>query len=158
MPWDLRKFRLRYLLAKVTQYFDIEAYGAQGRMALSHYLDTQNDIEHIMPENPDDEAVEEFGEGADDEELINRLGNLMLIERSVNRVIKNKAYSVKAETYPSSQFLIARCQQQLLKNGKNDQITRAMKRLNPAEEWNAGSIKKRQEWLAEVSLEIWGVS
>jgi uncharacterized protein with ParB-like and HNH nuclease domain len=155
--WDLRKFRLRYLLAKVTQYFDIEAYGAQGRLALSHYLDTQNDIEHIMPENPDDEAVEEFGEGAEDEELINRLGNLMLIERSVNRVIKNKAYSVKAETYPSSQFLVARCQQQLLKNGKNDQITRAMKRLNPAEEWNSGAIEKRQEWLAEAALEIWGV-
>jgi uncharacterized protein with ParB-like and HNH nuclease domain len=154
--WDVRKFRLRYLLAKVTQYFDIEAYGAQGRMALSHYLDAQNDIEHIMPENPDIEAVKEFGDRADNKELINRLGNLMLIERSVNRVIKNKPYSVKAELYATSQFLIARCQQKLLANGKNDQITRAMRRLNPAAQWNAVTIEKRQEWLAEVSLKIWG--
>lgn len=157
ISWDLRKFRLRYLLAKVTQYVDIDAYGAQGRAALSHYLDTQNDIEHIMPENPDAAAIEEFGVGADDEELVNRLGNLMLLERSLNRVIKNKAYSAKALDYPSSQFLIARCQQKLIKSGKNDQITRAMKRLNPAEKWNADTIIERQEWLAELSLEIWQV-
>ena len=155
--WDLRKFRLRYLLAKVTQHFDIEAYGEQGRAALSHYLDTQNDIEHIMPENPDDDAIEEFGEGSDDEDLINRLGNLMLIERSVNRVIKNRAYSVKTEKYPTSQFLVARCQAELIKTGKNDQITRAMKRLDPAPIWNANVIEKRQEWLADVALDIWGL-
>jgi Protein of unknown function (DUF1524) len=155
--WDLRKFRLRYLLAKVTQHFDIEAYGEQGRTALSHYLDTQNDIEHIMPENPDDDAIAEFGEGSDDEDLINRLGNLMLIERSVNRVIKNSAYSVKSEKYPTSQFLVARCQAELLKTGKNDQITRAMKKLDPAPVWNADVIEKRQEWLADVSLDIWGL-
>lgn len=157
ISWELRKFRLRYLLAKVTQYFDIEAYGAQGRTALSHYLDTQNDIEHIMPETPDDAAIEEFGEGADDEELINRLGNLMLVERSVNRVIKNRCYSEKAKAYPSSQFLIARCQERLLVTGKNDQITRAMKRLNPASEWDAVAIEKRQEWLADVALDVWNV-
>lgn len=157
VSWELRKFRLRYLLAKITQYFDIEAYGAQGRMALSHYLDTQNDIEHIMPETPHDSAIEEFGEGADDEELINRLGNLMLVERSVNRVIKNRAYSEKAKAYPSSQFLIARCQERLLVAGKNDQITRAMKRLDPASEWNAVTIERRQEWLADVALDVWNV-
>lgn len=157
VSWDLRKFRLRYLLAKTTQYFDIEAYGEKGRVALSHYLDTQNDIEHIMPENPDDEAIEEFGEGADDEELVNRLGNLMLVERSVNRVIKNRCYSEKAKAYPSSQFLIARCQEKLLVTGKNDQISRAMKRLNPASEWDAGAIERRQEWLADVALDIWNV-
>jgi Protein of unknown function DUF262/Protein of unknown function (DUF1524) len=155
--WDLRKFRLRYLLAKVTQYFDIEAYGEKGRTALAHYLDTQNDIEHIMPENPDEDAIEEFGEGFDDEDLLNRLGNLMLIERSVNRVIQNCAYSVKREKYPTSQFLVARCQAELLKTGKTDQITRAMKMLDPAPKWNAKVIEKRQEWLADVALDIWGL-
>ena len=110
-----------------------------------------------MPETPDEAAIEEFGERADDEELINRLGNLMLVERSVNRVIKNRAYSQKAKAYPSSQFLIARCQERLLVAGKNDQITRAMKRLDPASEWNAATIEKRQEWLAEVALDVWKV-
>jgi hypothetical protein len=120
-------------------------------------MDTQNDIEHIMPENPDDDAIEEFGAGADNEELINRLGNLMLLERSINRIIKNKAYSAKSLDYPSSQFLIARCQQKLIKGGKNDQITRTMKRLKPAAKWNADTIIQRQGWLAELSLEVWHV-
>ena len=70
---------------------------------------------------------------------------------------QNKAYSSKALSYPGSQFLIARCQQKLIKGGKNDQITRAMKRLNPAEKWDAVAIVNRQEWLAELSLEIWQV-
>jgi hypothetical protein len=153
--WDLRKFRLRYLLAKITQYFDIEAYGEKGRTSLSHYLDTQNDIEHILAADCDEEAAEEFGEGADSDEVIQSLGNLMLVERTVNRVIKNRAYSVKANVYPTSQFLVARCQTGLLKVGKADQITKAMKRLDPASEWNTEAIDRRQKWLADIALDVW---
>lgn len=77
--------------------------------------------------------------------------------QGLNRVIKNRAYSVKSEKYPTSQFLLARCQAELLKTGKNDQISRAMKRLDPAPVWNAETIESRQEWLADVALDIWGL-
>jgi uncharacterized protein with ParB-like and HNH nuclease domain len=154
--WDFRKFRLKYFFAKITQYFDIRAYGAEGRV-LSHYLDTKNDIEHIMPEDPNEGAINEFGERFDDNQLINRLGNLMLLEQSINRVIKNDAYSFKASKYVTSQFLLARCQEKLLNLGQDDKITKAMRLLNPAIKWNVQAIEERQLWLAKIALNVWNI-
>ena len=79
----------------MTRYFDVLAYGVTGREGLSHYLETKNDIEHILAQGADEDGKLEFGEGADDNELIQRLGNLMLVELSVNRVIQNRPYSEK---------------------------------------------------------------
>jgi hypothetical protein len=109
--YDMRGFRLKYLLAKITQYVDVDAYGATGARAdLSHYTDGGNDIEHIFPDTPSSEALREFGEVSADGELIQRLGNLLLVEKSVNRALGNKPYSEKLEAYRSSQFLLVRCQ------------------------------------------------
>lgn len=155
--YDLRKFRLRYLLAKLTRHFDVLAYGEAGRESLSHYMEAKNDIEHILAQGADDDAKLEFGEGADSFELIQRLGNLMLIEASLNRVIKNRPYSEKIATYPSSQFLLARCQAAPLTIGVNDRITRAIQKLDPAASWDRSAIDRRQQWIADAALEIWGV-
>jgi hypothetical protein len=153
--YDLRKFRLRYLLAKVTRHFDVLAYGEEGREGLGHYLETRNDIEHILAEQADEEARGEFGDGAQDYELIQRLGNLMLVELSVNRVIKNRPYSVKAPVYAQSQFLVARCQATPLAVGSNDRITRAIRGLEPAPAWDRPAIEQRQQWWANVALDVW---
>ncbi|NLR98875.1 DUF262 domain-containing protein [Rhizobium sp. P38BS-XIX] len=156
--YDLRKFRLRYLLAKITRHFDGLAYGEAGREGLSHYLETKNDIEHILAQGADQDAMAEFGEGADQFELVQRLGNLMLVESSVNRVIKNRPYSEKAIVYPTSQFLLARCQATVLAIGANDKITRAIQKLKPASSWDRQAIEERQKWMAEAAVEVWGVA
>ncbi|WP_374944450.1 DUF262 domain-containing protein [Sphingomonas sp.] len=155
--WDLRKFRLKYLFAKITQHVDVDAYGPEGRAGPGPYLDTANDIEHILSRNANSDAQAEFGDDAGDEEWIESLGNLLWLERSINRAIGNAAYSEKTEAYPTSQFLFARCQAVLLKVGVNDQITRAMKRLDPAAQWTTDAIEQRQTWLADRALEVWGV-
>jgi hypothetical protein len=155
--WDVRKFRLKYLLAKITQHVDIEAYGPEGRTGLGTYLDTANDIEHVLARNADVTAQAEFGDGADDEGSIESLGNLMWLERSINRAIGNAAYSAKALVYPTSQFLLARCQAAPLKVGVNDQITRAIARLDCATGWNTDAIERRQAWFADRALEVWNV-
>ena len=154
---DLRKFRLRYLLAKVTRHFDVLAYGEGGRESLAHYMETKNDIEHILAQGADPAAKDEFGEGADDPELVQRLGNLMLLELSVNRVIKNVTYGKKAEVYPTSQFLLARCQASPLAVGQGDKITLAVQRLDPAPVWNRAAIERRQKWFADTAIEVWGL-
>ncbi|MGU3463580.1 DUF262 domain-containing protein [Methylobacterium sp. C33D] len=155
--WDMRKFRLRYLMAKLTRHFDVLAYGEAGRESLTHYLETKNDIEHILAQGADEEARAEFGDGAADVDLINRLGNLMLVEAAVNRVIKNAAYSKKALSYPKSQFLLARCQASAMAVGVGDKITQAAQRLNPAPAWNKAAIEARQQWIAEAALEVWNL-
>jgi len=155
--YDLRKFRLRYILAKLTRHFDVLAYGLAGREGLAHYLEADNDIEHILASGADEDAKAEFGDGAEVFELVQRLGNLMLIERSVNRVIKNRPYSEKAKTYPTSQFLLARCQSAPLTVGVNDKVTQAVKKLNVAPIWNRSAIEERQRWIVEAAAEVWDV-
>jgi hypothetical protein len=152
----VRGFRLKYLLAKLTQHIDLAAYGATGaRAELAHYMDGGNDIEHTLPDTPSAQGLLEFGEEmADDNELIQRLGNLMLVERSVNRSLGNKAYSAKIAIYPSSQFLLVRCQAEHQIVGVNDQITKTMKGLPAYPHWNRGAVQQRQEQLTSLACGV----
>jgi hypothetical protein len=153
---DMRRFRARYLVAKLTQHIDVQAYGVNGGQAsLAHYMDGRNDLEHILPENPSVGALAEFDELTPDPLIIQRLGNVVLLEDSVNRSIQNDAYSAKAKVYPSSQFLLTRCQAEHLPVGTNDRITRATRRIPKFGRWNRKSIEDRQHYLATLSKEVW---
>ena len=108
---SIRKFRLRYLVAKLTQYIDLQAYGpSNSRDRLIDYTAGGNDIEHMLAENASNEARQEFGDGAQDRNVIESLGNLLLIEKSINRSILNSPYSVKKAKYKNSKFLLTRSQ------------------------------------------------
>jgi hypothetical protein len=154
----MRAFRIRYLLSKLTQYIDLQAYGADGGLAsLSRYMDGKNDVEHILPETPSEAALKEFGEAAVDKELVQYFGNLLLLEDAVNRSIQNDGYSAKMKTYPSSQFLLTRCQAGHLPVGTNDRITRATRDIPFYEEWNRKNISDRQIYLANLSKQVWHI-
>lgn len=157
VSWDLRQFRLKYFLGKIAQYIDIDAYGSDGHDDLRPYLDSLNDIEHILSRNATRAAKDEFGERADDEDYIESLGNLMWLERSINRSIQNVSYSEKIKAYPSSAFLWARCQGAPLPVGKNDKITKALAKVPSYKKWNYKNVENRQEWMATTALKIWKV-
>jgi hypothetical protein len=154
---DVRLFRMKYFLAKVVQYFDIEAYGKEGHEALSAYLLSSNEVEHILAQGSTPAAAGEFGKNARDEDYVQSLGNLMLLEKSVNIVASNAPYSQKCGVYPSSKFLLSRCQATRLKVGTNDRITRAMKRLDPAPVWNSEAVDQRQLWFADIAQDVWNI-
>ena len=154
---DMRAFRVRYLIAKLTQYIDVQAFGKEGGHSfLAHYIDGQNDVEHILPVKPSPNALEEFGEVSADERTISRLGNLLLLEDAVNRSIQNDAYSSKIKAYPSSQFLLTRCLAAPLEVGQNDRITRATKDIPHFEKWTHENVEARQAYLAKLSQAVWG--
>jgi hypothetical protein len=57
---SLQKYRLRYVLAKVTQYVNEEAFGAETESNLDGFLDGTNHIEHILPQTPSEAVLKEF--------------------------------------------------------------------------------------------------
>jgi hypothetical protein len=114
-------------------------------------------VEHILAQSANVAAVAEFGEGAADPELVQSLGNLMLLEKSVNIVAGAEPYSIKCTVYPSSKFLLSRCQKAPLQVGINDKITRAIKRLDPAPTWSRAAVERRQRWFADVALDVWDI-
>lgn len=151
---ELRQYRLRYILAKITQHFDIDAFGGTANDRLEDYL-SKIEIEHVHPVEPDDEALSEFGEAEGHAEIVQRLGNLILLEKSLNAVVSNSAYSKKCEVYPTSKFLLTRCQKEHLQSGVNDKVTKAMARLNSAPQWSYDAIIQRQKWYADVAQDVW---
>jgi len=155
----LRQYQLRYLLAKLTQHVDLMAYGqkAEGQKWLSRYTDGMNvHIEHLLPQTPDDAVRTEFGEGSDDPELLWSIGNLALVEKSINASLGRKPFSEKRPVYPKSQYLLIRVITQSPEIG-NTAIDRAVSSMTPFANWNRTSVRARAVQLAGLAAEVWGV-
>lgn len=157
---NVRAFRLRYLLAKLTQHIDLTAYGpSESRSRLADYTAGGNDIEHILADKAEPEARIEFGDRADDQEVIQSLGNLLLIEKSINRSVSNGQYSGKITAYGQSKFLLTKCQADTLtpQVGVADRITSTVQSLKCWPEWNAVAVEDRQAFLTELAQVVFDV-
>lgn len=154
---ELQVYRLRYILAKLNQHLQIGAYGdTEGTRWLKNFVTSEFQIEHIQPTNPCQEAVDEFGTMTD-AAIINRLGNLVLVEKPINASLGNKPYSKKRLVYPKSKLLLVNAISERPKIGINTSIDRAVRDLEPFAEWNETSITSRQAKLGSMAREIWMV-
>ena len=154
---SVQQYRLRYILAKLAQYIDLHAYGAtEGTKWLSRYIEGGFEIEHIFPQQPSKEAADEFG-AFDDQDVADRLGNLVLVEKSINASLGNRPYSQKRDVYIQSQLLLTKALAKRPKVGENTRIDAAVAELNPAAEWNEAAVIERQEELATLARSAWNV-
>lgn len=155
---SVQKYRLRYILAKLTQFIELDAYGeTEGTRWLGRYFSNSYEIEHILPEHPSGDSVSEFGQG-DLDELAQRLGNLVLVEKAINASLGNQAFSKKRPVYLQSQLLLTRSIAERPKVGSNTRIDQAVANLDPFAQWNAASIEKRQLGLADLARRTWKIS
>lgn len=154
---DLQVYRLRYVLAKLNQHFEINAFGeTEGTRWLKNYIANEYEIEHIHPQNPSPEAAQEFGEMTDPS-MTNRLGNLVLVEKQINASLGNKAYSEKKQVYPKSKLLFVHSITAVPQIGKATSIDRAVRNVVPYSSWNDQAIVSRQNMIAGLSQEIWNI-
>ena len=154
---SVQQYRLRYILAKLAQYIDLRAYGAtEGTKWLSRYTGGGFEIEHIFPQRPSREAAAEFGT-FEDQDIADRLGNLVLVEKSINASLGNRPYSQKRDVYIQSQLLLTKALAERPKVGANTKIDVAVAELNPAAEWNEAAVIERQEGLATLARSAWNV-
>ncbi len=155
----LKKYQLRYIVAKLTQAVDLAGFGgaSEGHRWLSRYLDAANHIEHIAPVTPSSEAVNEFGDGATELALIWSIGNLALAESAINGSLGNKPFSRKKAVYSQSQFLLTRTISSTVKIGNNTAIDRAVAGIKPFETWNRKNVGDRAQMLAELAGRVWDI-
>ena len=155
--WSVQRYRLRYVLAKLTQHIDRRAYGeTEGTSWLSRYTGSGFEIEHILPQQPSAAAATEFGD-ADDPYIANRLGNLVLVEKSINASLGNRPYSEKRNVYLQSQLLLTKALAERPKVGVQTRIDRAVADIHPFGEWNEAALKERQSQLRALARTVWGV-
>ena len=95
-------------------------------------------IEHILPQNPDN-GWDEFN----DEELeimTYRLGNMTLLEKNKNQQIANEDYSLKQVVFSESNFKIT---QKIAEENNN---------------WNPSRITARQKQMADWAKTVWRIA
>jgi hypothetical protein len=154
---SVQQYRLRYILAKLTQFVDLQGFGeTEGTKWLSRYTSGGFEIEHVYPQNPSVDAASEFG-ATTDANVCNRIGNLLLVEKSINASLGNRPFSKKRSVYPQSQLLLTRALAERPKVGANTKIDAAVAGIEPFESWNEGAIAKRQELLRSLARSIWDV-
>lgn len=155
--FGLQAYRLRYILGKLTQTTELAAYGEKdGTEWLRRYTGAEFEIEHILPRSPSDEATAEFGEPTDPV-VCERLGNLALVEKSINASLGNRPYSEKRPVYRQSQLLLTRSIAERPHVGANTRIDRAVADFEPFETWDEAAIERRQEMLGRLARRAWNV-
>ncbi len=104
-------------------------------------LDLENStitLEHICPANPSD-GWEEFTD-EDIDTAVSRLGNMLLLEESINRKLGNATYAVKRPAYKESAYKTVRDV------------------ADSYQEWTPSHIDARQAAMAKMATSIWRVS
>jgi len=112
------------------------------------------EIEHIFSQTPCAEAIEEYGV-LHDPHIAERLGNLVLVEKSINASLGNRPFSSKRAIYKQSQLLLTRSFAERPKVGVNTKIDTAVVDLEPFETWNEAAVVQRQEKLAALARTVW---
>jgi hypothetical protein len=154
---SLQAYRLSYVLAKCTQHVELAAYDeTEGTRWLSRFIAGGFEIEHIFPRTPSGEAKAEFGP-CSDALIAERLGNLVLVEKSINASLGNRAYSEKKRVYPQSQLLLTRSLAEKPKVGVKTKIDAAVADLEPFQLWNELSVGTRQKKLTKLACSVWDV-
>ena len=118
----------RYVLARL----ETDA----GDRVVDHETDTAT-VEHVLPENPAGEWAEAFPPDRW-EATVDRLGNLTLLERVLNRDVGNAAYPTKRAAYETSAYALAR----------------EIADMAP-EEWTPALLEERQRRLAARAARLW---
>jgi hypothetical protein len=151
----IQQYRMRYILAKLTQHVEELAWGNPAHGRLDYYITKKVEIEHILPSNPRPDVRAAFDKVSEYETYVGRLGNLTLLEKTINGSVSNGAYAEKAPGYRQSSFLLTKSLAQRPQVGANTQLNRAVAELIQFDEWNSSTIEQRQQMLAKLARKVW---
>lgn len=154
---SMQQYRIKFILGKITAYVDSLRMGKTEIESIATYTQSSVEIEHIMPQTCPDKAAYAVNED-DFPVYLNRLGNLTLLENSINKSIHNDAYEVKAEAYKQSMFYLTSSLAGLVNQGQDTAINRTNALLSSWTAWNKDSIEERQKMLYRLSEQIWGIT
>lgn len=153
----IQQYRMRYILAKLTQYIEENAWGNPAHGHLDHYVAANVEIEHILPSNPRMDVRSSFDKIDKYDDFTGRLGNLTLLEKTINASVSNGSFAEKTPGYRQSAFLLTKSLVEKPQVGVNTQLNRAVAGLILFESWSSSTIEQRQEMLAKLARKVWDV-
>ena len=154
--YSIQQYRIRYLLAKLTQHVDMAFNGIKLPGSLEPYINLQ--IEHILPITPTSVLRSKWvaeNPNSNYDDYKNRLGNLTLLEKPINITAGNDFYAAKKDKYLKSSNYLTRSLGGLTDVGQNTSISRINEKLKEFPEWNAAAIDERHDLLISLAQDIW---
>ena len=153
---SMQKYRIRYLLCRLTEHVEMAFQGQSNRTNFDNYFNLE--IEHILPSTPEEELLTSWQNRHPDDvpynEAKDRLGNLCLLEKPINIVASNDFYEKKLPEYAKSGNYLTRSLSGLAPVGENTSISRINEKLSSFDKWDYDDIEKRQSILVKLVLDI----
>ncbi|MGV6840726.1 MAG: HNH endonuclease family protein [Planktomarina sp.] len=156
---SMQRYRIQYFLARLSQHVDMAFCGIKGAESLDPYFKLE--IEHILPNNPDDTLRADWRQRQPDldyDGYKSRLGNLTLLEKPINIVAGRNYFADKIDEYAKSSSYLTRSLSALADVGKNTSISRINEMLASYDKWDAENIDDRQTLLLALAKEVWRTS
>ena len=95
------------------------------------------------------------GLGSIDDLPQSAIGNLTLLEKTINSSVSNGSFADKLPGYKQSFFLLTKSLAEKPQVGVNTQLNRAVQSLIPFNKWDSAAIERRQAMLAELARKVW---
>lgn len=153
----MQQYRIKYILARLTQHIEQQAWGNPADESADKYLDSSVNIEHILPQTPTAKVRAAFDKPEQYDEYVERLGNLTLLENTINTSVSNGAFDQKTPGYKQSCFLLTKALAEKPQVGVDTRLNRAVKELLSFKVWDSTSIEDRQKMLAKLARHVWGM-
>jgi uncharacterized protein with ParB-like and HNH nuclease domain len=154
---NIQKYKLRYVLGKVYQYVQYKAFKKSSDLDLSRFTEKGIEIEHVIPVSKDKGfKIQLAGSEVEYDRVIHQLGNLALIEKSINASISNKTLDKKQNGFRNSDFILTRHLAARVELG-NTSVDKAFDGLPYFEEWSLRTLADRQSMFRDLALKTWGL-
>jgi uncharacterized protein with ParB-like and HNH nuclease domain len=130
----------------------IEIHLAAGAGGLVPFNQSQHQhLEHIMPKKPTATSWAHVYNDKRYNSYLNRVGNHLVLEADINRVIKNHSFAAKTGQTPGLSKTYSDSSLKLPKSVMHSTY------VNANGDWDFSSIEKRQTELAQIAVKAWSL-
>lgn len=129
---NISNSRAKYLLVMLERAYCSKT--GEGTESIPDWNGRGTTIEHILPKSSVSHARREDLEQI--KASVDKIGNLALLEKSINRNLGSKSFSEKAPLYARSAY-------------------RTTRKISESSTWDVASVADRTEELADLAIEAW---
>ena len=119
----------RYILSEINRHY------LKSKELIANPNEMELNLEHILPKKPNNNWLEKFSRN-DPSQYIYRLGNMTLLDSSVNSKLGNRSFQEKSEAFAHSKLEIT-------------------KEVADYSVWSPKQIEQRQEKMSKAACQIW---
>lgn len=148
-----RKTTCQFVLRRVAQHLEQLARTPLADTGYGHYA--KFEVEHVLPQSPTEEQRLGFDKVSQYDDYCQRMGNLVLLEKSINAALGRDYFELKKPEYKRSGLFLTRSLTESQGVGSGGATVKAAARLTVHGAWDSHAIEARQVELTQLAIAVW---